>query len=124
LTEKAGLKPLVDIESFTPKTLVLPVQDPASGIRVDFIFSFSAYEKQAMQRVRKVKLGTRDVCFASLEDLIIHKVIAGRPRDMEDVKGLILKNPNADLPYIRKWLTDFSSSLHESFLDRFNQLTV
>ena len=45
------LKPLVDPHDFTLQTMVLPCQDPESHIRVDFIFSFSPYERQAMERV-------------------------------------------------------------------------
>jgi hypothetical protein len=119
---KSDLKCLVDAESFTRKTMVLPCQDLNTGIRVDFIFSFSLYEKQAIQRARKVKLGNKVVHFASLEDLIIHKMIAGRPRDLEDIHGLLLKNPNVDLSYIRNWLREFSNSLREPFSDRFNDL--
>ncbi len=122
VVEKIGLKPLVNPEIFTPKTFVLPCQDANSGIRVDFIFSFSPYEREAIRRSKSVKMGKQTVQFASLEDLIIHKVVAGRPRDMEDVKGLLLKNQNIDLTNIRKWLTEFSAVLDDPCLKRFNEL--
>ncbi len=47
------------------------------------------------------------VKFATLEDVIIHKIIAGRPRDLEDVKTILLKNPNYNPKYIYKWLKKF-----------------
>ena len=46
---------------------------------------------------------------------------AGRPRDMEDVKGMLIKNPGADLDYVRLWLQDFADSLGEPFKDRFER---
>lgn len=122
LAEKAGLKPLVSPETFTRQTMVLPCEDPATGIRVDFVFSFSPYERQAMERVRRVRIGAADVCFASLEDVIIHKIIAGRPRDLEDVRAMLLKNPSVDLTYTRRWLREFSEALSEPFLDRFSEI--
>lgn len=67
-------------EDFVRETMVMPTLHEKSGIRVDFIFSFSAYEHQAIQNAKQVKIGTQEVCFASLEDVIIHKIIAGRPR--------------------------------------------
>jgi len=41
LAQHNALNPLVDPETFTRRTLVLPCQDQQTGIRVDFIFSFS-----------------------------------------------------------------------------------
>ena len=45
------------------------------------------------------------------EDLVIHKLFAHRPRDLEDAKGVILKNPGLDRDYIRGWLEEFDTSL-------------
>ncbi|MCG2758537.1 MAG: DUF6036 family nucleotidyltransferase, partial [Desulfobacteraceae bacterium] len=49
----------------------------------------------------------QEVNFASPEDLIIHKIFAGRPRDIEDVRTVLLKNPEIDVRYVRKWLKEF-----------------
>ncbi|MBC7260279.1 MAG: nucleotidyl transferase AbiEii/AbiGii toxin family protein [Chloroflexi bacterium] len=122
LAQGAGLKPLVNPDTFTRKTLVLPCEDPTTGIRVDFVFSFSPYERQALERVRRVRVGEADVRFASLEDVIIHKIVAGRPRDLEDVRAMLLKNSSVDLAYTRTWLRDFSDALSEPLLDKFDQI--
>ncbi len=42
--QASGLTHLVDPEVFTRQTMVLPCADPQSGMRVDFILSFSPYE--------------------------------------------------------------------------------
>lgn len=122
LIQSVGLKPLVDPDTFTKHTMVLPCAIPGGGIRVDLIFSFSPYEQHAMTRVKSVKIGMTEVRFASVEDLIIHKVVAGRPRDLEDVKSVLIKNTTVDLPYIRHWLGLFSTASAESFVERFNQI--
>lgn len=54
--------------------------------------------------------------FASPEDLVIHKLFARRPRDLEDVRGVILKNPGLDRDYVRGWLGEFDASLPGSGL--------
>jgi hypothetical protein len=122
LTKGIGLEPLVDPDTFTRKTMVLPCQDPTTDIRVDFIFSFSPYEQQALERVRTVEMGNALLRFASPEDLIIHKIVAGRPRDFEDVKSVLIKNPELDIKYIRSWLRKLASALKEPFLKRFNKV--
>ena len=83
-----------DFQSFVAQTFVLPTKEEQSGIRVDFIFSFTPYERQAILRSRAVSLKKTDVMFAAAEDVIIHKVFAGRPRDLEDVKSILLKTPD------------------------------
>ena len=104
--------------------MVLPVQEKRSGIRIDFIFSVTAYEQQALRRVKRVKLGQSIVKFASVEDLIIHKVFSGRPRDLEDVKSILLKNRAIDTRYIKQWLKVFdgSSETQPQFLKTFEQV--
>jgi hypothetical protein len=118
------LKQLVnDAPSFVKKTMVLPAMHEPTGIRVDFIFSFTPYEETAIKRAKLVKLSDTDVAFAAIEDLIIHKIFAGRSRDIEDVHMLFLKNRNIDVAYIEKWLRDLDTAIDKnSFLSTFRML--
>ena len=112
-----------DIPSFVRETMVLPVLEKKSGVRVDFIFSFTPYEAQAIARAKRIILSGQEVCFASLEDLILHKIFAGRPRDFEDVRIMILKNPKSDKAYIRQWLKEFDDALPgRGFTDQFEKI--
>ena len=123
ITRIIGLGSLVENEKeFVEQNRVLPTIDKKSGIRVDFIFSFSPYGRQAIERSRDVKLGHSSVKFASLEDVVIHKVIAGRARDLEDVKSILLKNREYDSVYIERWLKQFDKSLGGKFLKVFRSL--
>ncbi|MDI6787881.1 MAG: nucleotidyltransferase [Planctomycetota bacterium] len=98
-----------DYRKFTTDTMVLPLEDRKSGFRVDFIFSFTPYEIKAIAKARRIKLGRAVVRFACPEDVIIHKIFAGRPRDLEDVKSILIKNQGLDIKYIRKWLRTLGS---------------
>jgi hypothetical protein len=103
-----GLVPIPsDPAAFARSTMVYPCSDTASGIRVDFIMSFLEYERGAISRARTVRIGRTGVTFASPEDLIVHKMVAGRPRDLEDVRTILLKNPGLDVRFITKWLSEF-----------------
>ena len=120
LVSSLRLKPLVlEPEKFVEETMVFPVIEEKSGIRVDFIFSFSLYERQAIERARKIRLGQTEINFAALEDVIIHKMLAGRLRDFEDIQSILLKNPGFDGPYIKKWLAEFDAALNENNLSEF-----
>lgn len=123
LAEELGLRTLVeDPKEFAERTFVLPCLEENSGIRIDFIFSQSSYEEQALRRVKAVRLEGIDVKFASLEDLIIHKIIAGRPHDIEDVEVVLAKNPDFEREYVLHWLREFDRALQGDLTDSFQKL--
>lgn len=112
-----------NVAAFVKQTMVLPAIDESTGIRVDFIFSFTPYESQAITRANRIKILGQDVSFARVEDLIIHKIFAGRPRDMEDVRIMLLKNQEIDARYIETWLMEFDAAADEKiFLSTFRTL--
>jgi predicted nucleotidyltransferase len=119
MAKDAGLEPLVDPGTFTRETMVLPCRDPDSDIRLDLVLSHSRYEQEALARARTVETGGAAVRFASPEDLVVHKIVAGRPRDLEDVRSVLLKNPDIDRGLILRCLAEFESALEEPFRQRF-----
>ena len=63
------------------------------------------------------------VKLCSAEDLIIHKAVAGRPQDLHDIEGVVLRQgTRLDVSYIRSWLTEFADLLGDlEILVRFEQ---
>jgi len=106
---KTGLQSAVDdLVSFVKQTNVLPLLDERSRIHVDLIFSFTQYEREAIRRAVLIQLENVPVRFAEVEDLLIHKLVAGRPRDLEDIRGVLARRPKLDRSYLKKWLDGFS----------------
>lgn len=123
VVNELGLDIVVDdVVSFVKRTMVLPAIHAQSGIRVDFIFSFTPYEQEAINRAKKVMIQGQPVAFASVEDVIIHKVFAGRARDIDDVRAILIKNPDIDIEYIKNWLTEFDRSLNGDFTKKFDKI--
>lgn len=122
VVEGLGLRPLVEPTPFVAETLVLPCEDPESGIRVDLVFSLPGYERTALARTNRVEVGGTEVRFASVEDLLIHKLVAARPRDVEDARGVLLRHPHVDAAYVRRWLGHFEEALGQPLLDPFERL--
>lgn len=112
LIQENGLNPAVkDVEAFAMKTNVLPVTDTTTGVRVDLVFSFSPYEREAIRRAQPIRVGDQEVQYASVEDIIVHKIVAGRPRDLDDVKGIVARRPQYDVAYVDKWLKTLGDAL-------------
>ena len=123
LVSQADLEVLVeDPVDFARRTCVVPCRDRATQFRVDLILSWSPYEQAAFGRTRSIKVEGVPVRFASPEDLIIHKIIAGRARDLEDVVGVIRRNPGLDDSYVRHWLQEFDKALEGGFVAHFESL--
>ena len=123
LARSLGFIPLVEnVADFVNTTSVMPVHDKETGLRVDFIFAFSVYVRKALSRVRVLQIGTARVRFASLEDILVLKVIAGRPRDMEDALTMLIKNPRTDVDYIKARLDEFDQSLGEKYGEALEEL--
>ena len=79
---------------------------------------------QAINRTKEVLMNDYPVKFASCEDVIVHKMIAARAIDAEDVKNILIKNKNSiDVKYIRGWLSEFGGlPEQEGILEKFNSL--
>lgn len=106
-----GMDPLPGaVEDFVRETFVLPVADPATSIRIDLIFSTTPFEAAAIDRAVHVEIAGERVPFATAEDLIIHKLFAGRPRDLEDVDGIVRrKGRGLDWDYLMSWAEEFAA---------------
>lgn len=73
--------------TFALETRVLPLE--VEGSRVDLILGQLPYEQQAIRRARLVDMEGVKVRICAPEDLIVHKVLSQRPKDLEDVRGIV-----------------------------------
>lgn len=96
-----------DAIEFALKHRILLVE--SEGVPVDISLGIPGYEEEALKRAVKVSFpGGLELRLLAAEDLIIHKCVAGRPRDMEDVFGIFVRQGlKVDVDYIRRWLEAF-----------------
>lgn len=92
------------------------------GYQIDISFGMPGYEEEVMKRAFLLKVGKKTkVRICSAEDLIIHKSIAGRPQDINDIESIIIRQgEKLNVKYIKRWLKEFSEILeNKEILDRF-----
>lgn len=112
-----------DPQTFARETRMLLVR--VAQVDVDIAVALKGYEDSLFSRIRTIEVEPgRRLHISSAEDLIIHKVLAGRPQDLADVHSVILRQgKKLDVRYIRRWLGKFSRGLDApDILDRFRQL--
>lgn len=110
-----------DALAFARRHRVLLLRVPGVA-DVDLSLGLPGYEDEVMARVVEYDLG--DGCLVRLcsaEDLIIHKAVAGRPQDLLDIEGVVLRQGHhLDLTYIRYWLRIFADLLEtDEVIQRF-----
>jgi hypothetical protein len=98
-----GITPRIDdAESFARESLVLLLRHDATGVELDVSMTWTDFEWKAIDRASNASFGRTAVRMATPEDLIVYKVIAGRPKDLEDVTGLLVLYPDVELAPIRE----------------------
>lgn len=102
-----------DPEKFIARTNVLPIVTE-SGIPVDLICAWTDMEEEAIRRARSVEVEPGfTMRVAAPEDLAVMKFISERPRDREDVEGILIRSGTTmDHTYVKKWLNVFAESLN------------
>lgn len=64
-------------------------------LSVDFIVANTEYQDVALRRATEHYL--------TVEDVIVHKLIAGRPRDVDDIRSIVAAGREVDTGYIKEW---------------------
>ena len=116
---RGGFELLVPDEGFVEATRVMPFAHRASRMPVDVVLAGPGLEEQFLARAEIRKIGGVAIPVVSVEDLITMKILAGRPRDLEDVAGVARAHrQDLDLRQIRATLR-----LLEGALDRADLVT-
>ena len=76
---------------------------------LDIAYSLTEYEHGAVARAQQ-RLADDSIPLLTVEDVIVHKVVASRWKDDMDVVSILSTSPGLDVPYINKWLALFGKS--------------
>lgn len=87
---ESGYSPLLDdYEKVARSALLIPLIDRASGVQLDVAIGLSGFEKEVIERADPMILQGHEIFVATPEDLLVLKILAGRPQDLQDVKGIV-----------------------------------
>jgi len=113
----AGFRCLADQPEETLRRVgFLFVQD-AAGIRIDFLLAETGFDVEALSRKRQIEMMGEHIAVCTAEDLIVYKLISTRPRDHDDVLGVVRRQQDKlDDNYVTSWLSQFEQALDDSTL--------
>jgi len=91
-----SLRDVGDVPTFIAQTRVIPALHTATDLPVDVVLAGPGLEEEMLARVVMRRIGRNNIPFVDTADLIALKVLAGRDKDLEDVRALLRASP-ADL---------------------------
>ncbi len=105
-------QPLVSNPSqFISDTRVLPLESE-EGVRIDLIFGMMPYEQEAIDRAVELTIAGFQIRFCTPEDLILHKIVSEREKDLEDARGVTLRQiKSLDLAYLDSRIGELADAL-------------
>lgn len=115
--EEAGFALRVEDPDFVRRTRVMPFVHLPTAMPLDVVLAGSGLEDEFLERAKAAEIGGTTVPLIDREDLIIAKVLAGRPKDVEDARGVWRLHRQAlDADRIRRILSLLEKALGQSDL--------
>lgn len=110
---------------FAHRSRVLLLRHIRSGIDVDVTLGGLPFEQAAVEKSAVHDIGGLQLRLPRVEDLLVMKAIARRPKDIEDIRGLLAAHPRVDISEARRWVREFATAMSMSdMLDEFDRLVA
>lgn len=111
---KLGIEPRIDdAAGFARRSHVLLLRHSASKIDIDLSLGLLPFEVEMVERSQLLEINAKRIRLPTPEDLIIMKAVAGRPKDLEDIRAIATTHPNLDRERIHSWLDQFAEALEK-----------
>lgn len=111
------------VEEVLRASFLLPLRHSVTQVSVDIAIGLSGFEQQAISRATEVVLPNCQIPVVSAEDLILMKLLAGRPRDTDDVRNIMLRQgPALDWNYLWEIGSQLQQAVDQDLLSELRRL--
>ncbi len=105
------------------QSFILPMRHVATGIRVDLAIGLSGFEQQVIARAETIRVGDQVISVATAEDLLLMKLLAARPQDEQDVRGItVAQQDHLDWDYCLRVAGELEEAIGQDLLQRVHEL--
>lgn len=88
----APVAPFFDgVEEIVRTGLLLPLEHKDTGIRIDLSIGMSGFDQQVVANASSWSIDGQNIPVASAEYLVVMKQLAARPRDLDDIEGILTR---------------------------------
>lgn len=122
--QSSKFRPLFDdVGEVVARSFILPLRHRTTNVKVDLSIGLSGFERQAVARAEVRQLAGIAVRVATTEDLMIMKVLAGRPQDDQDLRGLMVaQDEYIDWEYCQQTASDLGEAIGVDLAGRIRAL--
>lgn len=125
---KAGLALREDVEGvedLVEHHRILPMVHTKTGYQVDVVRAGPGLEQEMFDRSIRRRMGRVQIPFVETNDLLVQKTLAGREKDLEDVRALLRSaSKEIDLAVVRSRLRQLGALIDDSTLVALFELQV
>jgi predicted nucleotidyltransferase len=118
-----NFEPLIsDVQDIIERSFILPLRHRITEVKLDLALGLSGFEQRAVERAQRVEFGGVQVSMIRPEDLLIMKVLAGRPRDDQDATGIVAQRRDLDWDYCLDIATQLGEAIGQDLASRLKAL--
>lgn len=102
-----------DAVSFARQNQVLLLRHEPDGTPLDLSLAWLPFELEALERAERMDLGGVDAPVATIDDLLVYKAIAWRPRDRDDIERLLATGHAVDIQRVQAVVEQLAAALED-----------
>lgn len=112
-----------DVAAVVERSFILPLRHRTTKVKLDLALGLSGFERQAVARAEPIEIAGIQVRVVSAEDLLIMKILAGRPQDEQDARAIVTAQEHQmDWEYCHAVAKDLGDALGQDLLRPLNNL--
>jgi hypothetical protein len=111
------------VEEIVRSAFILPLRHRDTGVKVDLALGLTGFELELLRRAQTMDVGGVSFPVATAEDLLLLKIIAERPRDIDDAKGIVERQGTAlDWKYVLHMAEQLEEALGQDLMPQLRGL--
>ena len=120
----ARFQPLFpDIAELVRTAFILPMRHVETSITVDMALGLSGFERQVIARATPTTIEDCSLPVATAEDLVLLKLLAGRPRDTDDAHRIVSRQAeNLDWEYLLQTARELERAVTQDIIPDLQRL--
>lgn len=113
--EKFGIAPRIsNAISFAKKSRMLLMRHTPTSTDVDIMVGLMPFEETMIRHAVSIRISNTTLRLPKPEDLIIMKSVAGRPKDLEDIRAILDAHPRMNITKLRKTIAELADAVGDS----------
>ena len=121
---QSDFAPLIDnYQEIARSALLIPVVQQTSGTQLDLAIGLSGFEHEIVERADPMMINDVEIFVATAEDLLLLKLLAGRPQDLQDIEGIVeIQSDRIDWQYCVETAKRLEAAVSIDLVERLEKL--